>query len=163
MPQTRSLSNKKAFTLLEVMVAICIFSMIASASGWQIFRMISTYRFSNQVTNCFSSLQYAQTLALVYQTDLTFEIFSENNIYYYKILSDEPFPSSILDKTKKHSLSEVKICKHNDRLFTNKKWEVSSSGLIEPRGVIYLAKEKDGLWIDLQKGFLVHCTRKKPT
>lgn len=162
MPQTRLFSHKKSFTLLEVMIAVCIFSMIASVSGWQIFRLISSYRFSNQVADCFSSLQHAQALALIYQTDLTFEIFSENDIYYYRINSDEPFPSSVLDKTKKYSLSAVKICKYNDRLFTSKKWEIFSNGLIGPRGIIYLAKEEDGLWIDLQKGFLLHCKNKNP-
>ena len=43
--------DRKSFTLLEVMVAICIFSMIASISGWQIFRMILEYRFNNQEIN----------------------------------------------------------------------------------------------------------------
>lgn len=155
--------DRKSFTLLEVMVAICIFSMMASISGWQIFRMISEYRFNNQVTDCFSSLQYAQSLALLYRTGLSFEIFLENDTYYYKIHSDEPFPPSILNQEKTHALSAVKICKHNKEHIKNKKWEIAFDGLISPRGLIYFAKqEKKGLWIDLQKGFLIKCTKEKP-
>ncbi|MCL6756603.1 MULTISPECIES: hypothetical protein [Candidatus Rhabdochlamydia] len=145
------------------MVAICIFSMMASISGWQIFRMISDYRFNNQVANCFSSLQNVQSLALIYQTDLSFEIFLENDTYYYRIHSDEPFPPSILNQKKKHALSAVKVCKYNKELIKNKKWEISSKGLIYPRGLIYFAKrEKRELWIDLQKGFLINCTKEQP-
>lgn len=137
--------------------------MIASVSGWQLFRMISCYRFSNQVADCFSSFQNAQALALIYRTDLSLEIFLENEVYYYRINSDEPFLSSVLNREKKHSLSSVKICTCNDALITSKKWEISSNGLITPRGVIYFAKqEKNGLWIDLQKGFLIHCGKEKP-
>jgi hypothetical protein len=153
-------TGRKSFTLLEVMIAICIFSMMASVSGWQIARMISCYRFSNQVADCFSSLQNAQALALIYRTDLSFEIFLENDSYYYRINSDEPFDPAILVRGKKHSLSAVKICKYNKTKITNKKWDISSSGLITPRGMIYFAKqEKKGLWIDLQQGFLVHCRK----
>jgi prepilin-type N-terminal cleavage/methylation domain-containing protein len=159
----KHLKDRKSFTLLEVMVAICIFSMMASISGWQIFRMISDYRFNNQVTDCLSSLQNAQSLALVYQTDLSFEIFLENDSYYYRIHSHEPFPPSILNKEKKYSLSAVEVCTYNKEIITNKKWEIFSNGLIYPRGRIYFAKqEKKGLWIDLQKGFLINCVKEKP-
>ena len=155
--------NRKSFTLLEVMVAICIFSMIASISGWQIFRMILEYRFNNQVADCLSSLQNAQSLALIYRTDLSFEIFLENDIYYYRIYSYEPFPSSILNQEKKYSLSGVEVCKYNKELIKNKKWEIFSNGRIYPRGLIYFAKqEKKGLWIDLQRGFLIKCAKEKP-
>lgn len=155
--------DRKSFTLLEIMVAICIFSMMASIGGWQIFRMISKYRFNNQVTDCFSFLQNAQSLALLYQTDVFFEIFLENDTYYYRIHSDEPFPPSILNREKKQTLSAVKVCKYNKEYIKNKKWEISSNGLISPRGIIYFAEqEKKGLWIDLQKGFLIKCAKEKP-
>jgi prepilin-type N-terminal cleavage/methylation domain-containing protein len=159
----KDLKNRKSFTLLEVMIAVCIFSMIASVGGWQIFRMISEYRFNNQVTDCFSSLQYAQSLALIYQTDVLFEIFLENDTYYYRIHSDEPFPPSILNRGKKHALSAVNICKYQKEPIENKKWEIFSNGLICPRGVIYFAKQENKeLWIDLQKGFLIKCVKEKP-
>ena len=155
--------DRKSFTLLEVMVAVCVFSMIASISGWQIFRMILEYRFNNQVADCLSSLQNAQSLALIYRTDLSFEIFLENDIYYYRVHSHEPFPSSILNQEKKYSLSAVEVCKYNKELIKNKKWEIFSNGRIYPRGLIYFAKqEKKGLWIDLQKGFLINCVKEKP-
>lgn len=155
--------DRKSFTLLEVMVAICIFSMMASISGWQIFRLISEYRFNNQVTDCFSSLQYAQSLALIYRTSLSFEIFLENDTYYYRVHSNEPFLPSILNQKKIHALSAVKVCKYNKEHIKNKKWEIAPDGLICPRGHIYFAKqEKKGLWIDLQKGFLIKCVKEKP-
>lgn len=155
--------DRKSFTLLEVMVAICVFSLISSLSGWQIFRMVSEYRFNNQVADCFSSLQNAQALALIYQTDLSFEIFLENGTYYYRIHSDEPFPPSILNQAKKHPLSAIKVCKYNKEHIKNKKWEIASNGLICPRGVIYFARQENKkLWIDLQKGFLINCTKDKP-
>lgn len=160
---TVKIKDRKSFTLLEVMVAICIFSMIASISGWQIFRMISEYRFNNQVTDCFTSLQNAQSLALIYRTSLSFEIFLENQTYYYRIHSDEPFLPSILNQEKIYTLSAVKICKHNKDYIKNKKWEIAPNGLICPRGYIYFAKqEKKELWIDLQKGFLIKCAKEKP-
>lgn len=142
------------------MIAICIFSMIASVSGWQIARMISCYRFSNQVADCFSSLQNAQALALIYSTDLSFEIFLEKGIYYYRINSDEPFHPAILARGKKQSLSAVKICQYNKSVITNKKWDIFSNGLITPSGKLYFAEQgKKGLWIDLEKGFLVQCRK----
>jgi hypothetical protein len=125
--------------------------------------MISNYRFINQIGDCFASLQNAQALALVYRTDLTFEIFIENGIYYYKISSEEPFPSSILQQKKRHSLSTVKTCNYDNCSFTSQKWHISSNGLIYPRGVIHFSRQGDeGLWIDLQKGFLVQCMRRPP-
>lgn len=158
--QIKLCNSKKSFTLLEVMIAICIFSAIASISGWQIFHMISSYRFNNQVGDCLSSLQNAQALALIYRTDLIFEIFVENDLYHYRIYSNEPFPSSILDQKKKYSLSAIKTCTYNNRLVASQKWDISSRGLILPRGIIHFSRqENDGLWIDLQKGFLVHYTR----
>ena len=159
----KNLKNRRSFTLLEVMVAICIFSMIASVSGWQLFRMISEHRFNNQVADCFSSLQNAQSLALIYQTDLSFEIFLEKDVYYYKISSPEPFPPSILNQEKKYSLSAVEVCTYKKELIKNKKWEIFPNGRISPRGLIYFSKKKKkGIWIDLQKGFLINCTKERP-
>ena len=61
--------RKRAFTLLEVLVAICLLTLIAGALGWKLHGMIARKRFTSGIERLRSRLLTCRRLALNMQAD----------------------------------------------------------------------------------------------
>jgi prepilin-type N-terminal cleavage/methylation domain-containing protein len=152
---------RRAFTLLEIVIALALLSLIGTLVGVQTVQLLRTHRFASEIEQFFTSVREAQVLALNYTTDHAIDISLENGIVYYQITTDEPFSPQVLDQRKI-------ACKQISQIFFDQRKEkklhfaILSSGSIEPQGVLALCSEQERRYIDLRGGTLVKCTATKP-
>lgn len=164
MTPTKKTTTKKLFTLLEVMIALVILSLVGAFSITQIKTLVSSHRFEKQVFNLFSALQEAQILAATFQTDIALDFFKKGESFYYRFSTFEPFS--------KHQFNDQEIAmphlaalKFKEKSDLSLHFDIYSEGRIEPRGILeFCRSEKDSkaLWFDLQYGQLIKFTSKKP-
>jgi prepilin-type N-terminal cleavage/methylation domain-containing protein len=83
---------KRSFTLLEMMIALVILSIIGALIVLQVKKLVDVHRFEGNVADLFIALQEAQALSATYQTDIALDIFLEKGIPTYRFTTDEPFP-----------------------------------------------------------------------
>jgi len=62
MKKSKTKKTKKAFTLIEVIVAVFIFALVASAASGIFVKMIQSYRYAKVVQRDLESAQYAMNL-----------------------------------------------------------------------------------------------------
>lgn len=122
--------KKRAFTLLEVMVAICLIGIAGGAIGWNMHRLIAKKRFSSSVERLKSRLFACRRIALNSQADwkCTAEWNGKNWILESRCVESPsliPLPSVsldpfvvFLDGEKKESLA----------------FDFTSSGEVAPKG-----------------------------
>lgn len=150
--------QKRSFTLLEILLALMILSILAAFTGVPIKKLIDTHRFERDISTFFISLQEAQTLSAVYQTDIACEIFQEKGSYYYRFSTKEPFTSHQFSKTS-HPLSRTQLIQFNGKKTPHHRFDIYSGGRIEPRGILSFSQTLDPnsrqLWFDLQYGHLI--------
>ncbi len=157
---------KRAFTLLEVTLALTILVLIASFTTVHIKKLIDTHRFEKQVGDLFIALQEAQVLSAAYQSDVALDIEQKKGRFFYHFSTDEPFLQ------KKCSQQEVEFPKGVAIRFKDKKLkalhlDIYSGGRIEPRGVLCFSQSKEEgsrvLYVDLQYGHLIKFCYAKPS
>lgn len=154
-------SKHRAFTLLEVMIALVILSIIGSVTAVQVKKMIDAHRFESEVTSLFISLQEAQVLSAAYQTDLALDIKNVGGKLSYQISTDEPFSETTLS-TNIVNLPHVSAIKFNNASPPRLHFDVYSGGRIEPRGSLAFYQGEKVLWLDLQRGHLMKFSYQKP-
>lgn len=155
---------KKVFTLLEMVIALLILSIIGALTGVQVKKMIDKHRFEGEISNLFITLQEAQILSAVYQTDLKLDIFKENHHFAYRFSTHEPFPAHKLNQNA-IALAHSAFIKFKGAKVSHLHFDIYSGGRIEPRGILafYLAQEDDNpLWFDLQYGHLIKFSYRRP-
>lgn len=157
------MKNKKgrAFTLLEIMIALVILGVIGSITAVQVKKMIDVHRFESEVSALYICLQEAQVLSATYQTDLSLDIRKVGGKLTYQISSDEPFPKTIC-LAKATQLTHADTYKFNDTSPAHVHFDIYSGGRIEPRGTLAFSQGEKSLWIDLQRGHLIKFSHKKP-
>lgn len=153
----------RSFTLIEILIAIAILSLIASFSAIQIKKLVDVHRFENGISQLFRELQEAQLLSSTYQTDIALDVNRKEGRIYYRFSTDEPFkPFMQVGGEGKINAAFVQ--------FNGKKADQVHfdffSGRLEPRGVLsfFRTDEEAGqkLWLDLQYGHLLKMARIKP-
>lgn len=155
----------RAFTLLEIMVALVIMSMVASVVGWQITRCISRYTFQSEVEELYNRVKNAQVLALTFKTDITLSFFQEKGLLYYQLKTDEPFSAAQFDQKPK-PLKQVKLLTFNSKATKNLLLSLYSQGTLDPPGVLGFFpdkhKKQGALWIDFQGAFFLSLRTDQP-
>lgn len=156
--------RRAAFTLLEMMVALAVLSVIGTVTAVQVKTMIDKYRFEAEVTGLFMTLQEAQVLSAAYQTDLALTIEMEKGQLVYRFSTDEPFASQLflhksvaLPRTAAVQFKGVKANKHH--------FDIYSGGRVEPEGILsFHPVQENGtvLWLDLQRSPLLKCSYVQP-
>lgn len=151
-----------SFTLLEILLAITIASLIASVIGIQASNLLSHYFFKQEIETFTTTLKEAQWLAVAFETDIQIHLFEEKGTFYYLLQSDEPFTKIPLDRQKK-KLAQVK------KIFHGKKSEKDLiltlfSGRLEPRGTLtFVSKNKQHQFVDFQGAFAITLSSQKPS
>jgi prepilin-type N-terminal cleavage/methylation domain-containing protein len=156
--------HNKPFTLLEIMLALVILSLIASFSAIHIKKLIDDHVFEREVSELYIRLQEAQLLALTYQTDIALDFYVKNGKLHYKFTTNEPFKPSIkFDQVEKKI--HAALIQFNGKKIVPLHFDLFS-GRLEPRGILtfFQTKEQEGkkLWFDLQYGHLIHFAYSKP-
>lgn len=153
---------RTSFTLIEILIALTIASLVASAIGVHTVRFLARYFFEQEVDGFTIALKEAQWLATTYQTDIRIHLFQANNIFYYCIETDEPFTKIPLDRERK-KLKHVKKLLYNQK--SAKQLTLTLfSGNLEPRGTLaFVAEDKASRWLDFQGAFVLSPTSKKPS
>ena len=153
--------TRRAFTLLEIMIALVILGVIGSVVAVQVKKMIDTHTFESEVTGLFISLQEAQVLSATYQTDLVLDIEKAGGKFSYKISTDEPFSTAMVSE-KPMKLSRVSSVKFNEASPARLHLDIYSGGRVEPRGTLAFYHNEKVLWLDLQRGHLIKFCHQKP-
>lgn len=163
--------RKRAFTLLEVMIALTIITIIATLTALPIKKLLDRHRFEKEVGDLFIALQEAQILAACYETDLALDFVKKQGKWSYHFSTDEPFSKDKLNQDVV-VLDQVVEMKFGEKRVSTLHVDIYAGGRVEPRGVLgfYCSedvkdiseKEKAALWIDLQKGHLLKFAYTKP-
>jgi prepilin-type N-terminal cleavage/methylation domain-containing protein len=149
---------KRAFTLLEMMIALVILGLIGSVTAIQVKKLIDNYRFEAEISSLFIALQEAQILSSTYQSDFALDITSDHGVFAYRFTTDEPLSPHLFSQ-QKFSLAHTAYLKFNGARMSSLHFDIFSGGRIEPRGRLCFSSSKDEegrrLWLDLQHGVLV--------
>lgn len=157
-------ASKRAFSLLEIMIALMILSVIGTVTVVQVKKLINAHRFEGEVADLFIALQEAQVLSSVYQTDLALDICVKSGKCSYRFSTDEPFPARKF-KQDAVTLAHTHHVNFDNAKSTELHFDIYSGGRIEPRGVLaFHGSHKNGrvLWFDLQYGHLLKFFSRKP-
>ncbi|HSX13439.1 MAG TPA: type II secretion system protein [Chlamydiales bacterium] len=126
--------NKKTFSLIEVMVAISLIAMVASAMGWKMYGMIAKKRFSSNMERLRSRLLTSRRLAMNMQSDW------KGNLYF--LGKEAHFSSQCVDDERVSQLPTLKlgslVVKLNGEEMKNISFDFTSSGDISPQGKIQI-------------------------
>lgn len=148
----------RAFTLLEVAIALAILMLIASVTGVQVKQLVDRHRFERHLLDLFAHLQEAQLFSCAYQTDLRLELFDEKGHIGYQFLTDEPLPESQLSQEKKE-LPLVKALFVNGVKQKQVHIDIYSGGRVAPSLLLSFSPsnrlDDRNLCFDLQYGHLM--------
>ncbi len=156
--------KKAAFTLLEIMIALVIISIVGALTAFQVKKMIDVHLYEGEVADLFIALQEAQVLSAAYQTDLALDIFLKDGKPAYRFSTDEPLSSGKLNQ-ELIVLAHTASVKFKGAKASALHFDIYSGGRIEPRGSLafYSPQEDDkALWFDLQHGQLLKFSYRKP-
>ena len=157
--------SRRAFTLLEMMIALVILSLIGAFSAVQVKKLIDAHRFESEISNLFIALQQAQVLSATYQTDIAWDIYPKDGVLCYRFTTDEPFKPHQFENKEIFIPHIVKLT-FKDAKTTRLHFDIYSGGRIEPRGLLAfhqtLEEESKALWFDLQYGHLLKYAYRKP-
>lgn len=157
---------RRAFTLLEIAIALVIISIIGALVSVQVKKLIDSHRFESEVATLFIALQDAQILSATYQTDISLDFWTDSEgALVYCFASYEPFKTHQFNSAPV-VLRHTKILKFNEAKQKRLHMDIYSGGRIEPRGILALHQnaEEEGkaLWFDLQYGLLLKFAYNKP-
>ena len=81
---------KRAFTLFEIALCVCLLGLIATAIGWQIKGVVTRAHFHKNLDMLVTDLRKMQIVALSNRCDLEMQITKKKGHYAYLITLDEP-------------------------------------------------------------------------
>ena len=124
--------SKKSFTLLEILIAFFLLSLIAALVGVKIDGMVKSKQFHEDASSLLSTLRHFKGLALSHRTDIELTLINEKNGVRLRPSISEPAlskePALLLQRIAPISFSKIVFY---------------SSGRIEPIGIL-LIQEKEG-------------------
>ncbi|MES2345225.1 MAG: type II secretion system protein [Chlamydiota bacterium] len=148
----KKMNLKKTFTLIELFIALSVLLLVAGVIGWNVKGAIDHHRFLGSVDRFAVQLRELQALALSYQSDMEVEFSRKGELISYMRKTDEPL--TILDRGRV-SLDGVTEVLFNGKKRDILKFNVLSTGRIEPPGVLRFQQKKESLWVDFSTPFLV--------
>ena len=152
---------KRAFTLLEMMVALFILTLVGTLVSVQVSKLIRAHRFEKEVSYLLTAIQEAQVLAVTYQTDIALDFRMEKGKLEYLFSSDEPFAKAIFHR-QPVPLSVATSLHFNKKRAKTVHLDIYSSGTVEPQGVLtFSAGQEDGKFdLDFSRGSLIKLVRR---
>lgn len=138
----------RAFTLLEITIALVILGLIGAIMSKQMYGAISSFRFQKEVTDLYQALKTAQMIAITYETDLTLSFKQKKGKWIYQLQMDEPLKG--IDR-KEHVLKQVKKLSLDDKV-RQKPFEltINPSGRIDPQIKLTFIDDEDKRTIDMK-------------
>ena len=127
----------RPFTLIEIMIAIAILSVIAVFSAVQIKNLIDVHRFESGTSHLFRQLQEAQTLSSSYQTDIALDIYRKDGQIFYQFSTDEPF-KPFMQISRGENKINAALLQFNGKKTHQLHFDLYS-GRLEPRGSPYFS------------------------
>ena len=155
---------KRAFTLIEMMVALAILALIASVTAIQVKKLIDTHRFEAEVGDLFIALQEAQVLAAGYQTDFALDLYFKKGTLFYQLSTDEPLSKKKCNQAP-IPLAHTALFKCGGKKVTSLHLDIYSGGRVEPRELLSFSQDQSddkAIWLDLRRGHLLKFFHHKP-
>lgn len=129
-------TRNRAFTLIEIVIAVSILGMLAGVVGFHFKKMVDLHRFRKHVGLFIGDLQKLQIVSLSRRADFEIYIFKEDDKWAYVATCDEPI--NLYGKGRKiflDGVSEIQIDKKPPKKLPIK-LSVFPSGRIEPLEII---------------------------
>lgn len=147
----RKRSNKKSFTLLEIMLCLAIIALVAGALIYPLSGLLAQHRFHQGVKQFVTHLREMQALALSYQSDMGVMLYQDKGKLMCRGFTDEPIPLFRPFEMGKISHFTFNRKKANMPL----KLTVHSSGRIAPGGTLIMQGEGKKMIIDFEASPLI--------
>ncbi len=156
---------KRAFTLLEMMLALAILTLVGVAVSFKMYGVVHSYRFQREVSEVYQALKEAQTIAMTYQIDLTLILYKKQAGFAYRLQANEPL---VCIDRKEHLLKEITHISVGEKQRKSLELIVTPSGRIEPCPNMRLAHQKnkqekgEAFFINLSNPIQVVLTKENP-
>ncbi len=154
----------KAFTLVEICIAVSILGLLAGIIGWHLVKMADLQQFRKHVGLFMTNLQKLQVIALSRRCDLNVKIFQREGQCFYTTSSDEPL--FLRGQSRDVLIKGVHSLSKNDSPVAEIDLIISSGGRIEPLEKIgfFLSHTQAGeaIWLDLSTPLQMKCSNEEP-
>lgn len=140
---------KRGFTLLEILIVLFLLGFVATLVTIQGAKLISSYRFTQEVEMFFIRLKEAQILSITYGTDHALDFSFQKEKYTYQITTDEPFSPHLLSQ-EKYELSVVDHIHFQGKKIKSLHFDLFSTAYLEPTGVLIFSSGQKKRYIDLR-------------
>jgi Tfp pilus assembly protein FimT len=131
--------KKLSFTLLEVMLVICIISLTSGGLYWKIHSLLERHQFETDVGSLKQALLQGRMMALNTKSDWQLSLMKGNKGWEGQLFCSEDGNGLIF--------SPRRVSMHSYNLFLDGKetrectFNFYSTGLVEPGGILSLKKE----------------------
>lgn len=136
---------KRAFTLLEVMIAFLILTLAGTVVGFQMYGAVSLYRFDQEVSELYQDLKEAQIIAITQGIDISLSFNQNKGVWSYVLSSEEP---RVLISKKPHLLKQVTHLQVDKKTYgPHSKVQPASltfyaSGIVDPHPSLVFMRKK---------------------
>ena len=153
----KEMRNKKySFSLLEILIALSIISLLASLFSFKILDLIKDYKFKKTVEMLKEDLTRIKVLCITHQCDCDIKIYKSKNNYYFSFSLDWQSSRPLVPHERK--LEGVKSIKLNHKKISSLTMRCHSSGVFQPQVALgffqKLEDQSESLWIDLRKSYI---------
>lgn len=121
--------KRSFFTLLEIMVCLCILGTASWFSMGTMKSMLAIHKYQSSMSLVIDRVRFLQTLALVYKTDIEVRVFSDGSGVYYEIFCEEP---DLLSSCKSYFLPEVESVRVDGGFIEKTSFNFTPEGFVFP-------------------------------
>lgn len=132
--------TKKAFSLLEILIAISLIILSSSYGGWKIYRLVEKKRFDAALEKLASQLKSGQKIALTMQADWVGILQKEKDHWVFQLICVEQEKAPRFSKIIFPSLQLFCEEKNLEKVV----FEFSSTGEIYPMKEFVFLEKKGG-------------------
>lgn len=155
--------KRRAFTLLEIFIAVALIGMLASLVSWHFMKMVSLYHFQKHVALFVTKLQELQLVALAREADFKINVFPKAGQLVYQVTSDEPLPFPC--KEREMELKGAAAVSAGGVFQETLCLTISPKGVVEPAQKIGFyfksaENEEEAIWVDLSRSLQISFSKK---
>ncbi len=148
--ERKKLQNLKAFTLIEIAIALLLLGLLSSVVGLGLKDMFRAASFQKSVRHLEYELRQCQLFALLYRSDLDVKIVYEAKDKKWKLVHQSPEKALRQFSKRSVTLEGITSMGWNERgAFPS--LTIFADGSVEPLGMIRLEAGKKKAWIDLTR------------
>lgn len=159
------MKRKRLFTLIEMVIALALLSLVGTVVGVSAKRLIDAHRFESHLLDLFHTLEQAQILSATYNAEVTVDLCREKNTFVARFHTQEPHLKRYFATPKQ--LPQTAAVTWNAQPISSFHIAIYAGGRIVPRGVLAFfesVRERPRvLYVDTRLGGLASLSYTKPS